>query len=55
MGAADPYENETDGESASMLDLGLPCCDNGRIDRRFNQEPDDEMDSLEPSTTGIPV
>jgi hypothetical protein len=55
MGAAEPYEKATDGESASILDLGLPYWDEGRRDSRLSQDPDDDTDSLEPSTIGTLV
>ena len=36
-----------------MLDLGLPCCDRGRIDqRRLIHEPFEENESLETSEMG---
>lgn len=45
MGAAEPWEKVTDGESGPTLDRGLPCCDKGRMDRRRIQDPFDETES----------
>lgn len=47
MGASEPLlEKFIEGESGPMLDLGLlPCCDRGRIDKRFNHDSLDELES----------
>lgn len=34
-----------DGESGPMLDLMLPCCESGLIDRRRNHESLDDTES----------
>ncbi len=52
MGAAEPCEKVTDGESRATLDRGLPCCDSGRMDRRRIHEPLDESESRETSDMG---
>lgn len=43
MGAPDPCEKKE--ESGPTLDRGLPCCDVGRSDSLFIQDPCDENDS----------
>lgn len=48
MGAPEPCEELNRAESAAMLDLGLPCCDRGRMDRRLNHEPLEDIESLGP-------
>lgn len=45
MGAPEPCENVRDGESGPMLDLGLPCCDNGRIESRLIHESLEDTES----------
>lgn len=45
IGAADPKENAKDVESIAMLDLGLPCWDNGRMESRLIHESLDDNGS----------
>ena len=49
IGAEEPWEKVTDGESGPTLDLVLPCCDRGRIDSRRIHDPLDEKESRESS------
>jgi hypothetical protein len=54
MGAAEPSDKFSDGDSTpNMLDLGLPCCDNGRTDNRRIQEPFEEIESRACSAIGV--
>lgn len=46
MGAAEPWENVSDGESGPTLDLGLLVCELGIVDNLRIQDPLDETDSL---------
>jgi hypothetical protein len=46
IGAADPWENVSDGESGPTLDLGLLFCEFGIVDNLRIQDPLDETDSL---------
>lgn len=46
MGAADPWENISDGESGPTLDLRLFVCELGIVDNLRIQDPLDEIDSL---------
>lgn len=50
MGADEPWENVMDGESGPMLDLTLPCWDNGRSESLLIHDPFDEKESLGRST-----
>ncbi len=52
MGAAEPWEKVTEGESRATLDRGLPCWDSGRMDKRRIHEPLDEIESRETSEMG---
>ena len=53
IGATEPWEKFREGESGPMLDLGLPCWDNGRTDQRLLiHEPLDENESLDTSDIG---
>lgn len=38
-----------EGELGPMLDLGLPCCERGRIDSLRIHDPFDENESLDTS------
>lgn len=51
IGTVELFEKVTDGGSAMKLDLALPCWDSGRMDSRFNHEPLDDIESLDPSAT----
>ena len=46
IGAADPWENVSDGESGPTLDLGLLVCEFGIVDNLRIQDPLDETESL---------
>jgi hypothetical protein len=46
IGAADPWENVSEGESGPILDLGLLLCDMGIVDNRLIHDPLDEIESL---------
>jgi len=46
MGAPEPCEKVRDGESGATLDLGLPCCDSGRMESRLIHESLEETESL---------
>jgi len=52
MGAPEPCENVTEGESSMTLERGLPCCERGRMDNRLIQEPLDDTESRETSDMG---
>lgn len=55
IGAPEPWEN-TDGASGPILDLGLPCCESGRIEeRRFIHDPLEDIESLLFSAIGRAV
>lgn len=52
IGAPEPWENR-DGASGPMLDLGLPCCESGRMEEsRFIHEPLEDIESLAFSANG---
>ena len=51
-GCAEVWEKVKDGESTRMLDLGLPCWDSGRMDKRRIHDPLDETESRETSEMG---
>jgi hypothetical protein len=55
IGTPEPCEKVTDDESGPMLDLRLPCCDNGRRDSRRIQESLDDTESLAFSAIGWDV
>jgi hypothetical protein len=46
MGAAEPWENVSEGESGPILDLGLLVCDTGIVDNLLIHEPLEEIESL---------
>ncbi len=53
IGTPEPCEKVREGDSGgAMLDLGLPCCDSGRIDSRLIHEPPEETESRMFSTIG---
>lgn len=45
MGAAEPCENVSEGESGPTLDLGLLLCDLGLVDNLLIHDPLDDMES----------
>lgn len=49
MGAPEPCEKVMEGEFGPTLDLGLPCCERGRMDSLLIHDPFDEMESLDGS------
>lgn len=50
IGASEPCENVTDGESGPTLDLGLPCDETCIVDNlRIHESLFEETESLRPS------
>jgi len=53
IGAPEVWENIREGESGpNMLDLGLPCCESGRMERRLIHDPLEDTESLAFSAIG---
>jgi hypothetical protein len=55
MGVPEPWEKR-EGASGPMLDLGLPCCESGRMDEsRLIHDPFEDTESLAFSAIGRAV